>query len=129
MVMCSKCRKRIAVVFVAKVENGNKVTEGLCMKCAKELGIPVETMLGNVMDKMGIPPEMIENMESMEGDINDYLTQIDVLMLAPHYAVELDKFTKLAAPHNVKVAVIPKDVYGMLDGAKLIEIATGLVTE
>ena len=75
MVMCSKCRKRIAVVFVAKVENGNKVTEGLCMKCAKELGIPVETMLGNVMDKMGIPPEMIENMESMEGDINDYLTQ------------------------------------------------------
>ena len=32
-------------------------------------------MLGNVMDKMGIPPEMIENMESMEGDINDYLTQ------------------------------------------------------
>ena len=75
MVMCSKCRKRIAVVFVAKIENGNKVTEGLCMKCAKELGIPVETMLGNVMDKMGIPPEMIENMESMEGDINDYLTQ------------------------------------------------------
>ncbi len=75
MVMCSKCRKRIAVVFVAKVENGNKVTEGLCMKCAKELGIPVETMLGNVMDKMGIPPEMLENMESMEGDINDYIMQ------------------------------------------------------
>ena len=75
MVMCSKCRQRIAVVFVAKVENGNKVTEGLCMKCAKELGIPVETMLGNVMDKMGIPPEMIENMESMEGDINDYILQ------------------------------------------------------
>ena len=75
MVMCSKCRKRIAVVFVAKVENGNKVTEGLCMRCAKELGIPVETMLGNVMDKMGIPPEMIENMENMEGDINEYLEE------------------------------------------------------
>ena len=64
-----------------------------------------------------------------ESQVNDYLSQIDVLMLAPHYAVELDKFTKLAAPHNVKVAVIPKDVYGMLDGAKLIEIATGLVNE
>ena len=72
MVMCSKCRKRVAVVFVAKVENGNKVTEGLCMKCAKELGIPVESMLGNVMDKMGIPPEMLEN---MEGDINSYLEE------------------------------------------------------
>ena len=65
----------MAVVFVAKVENGNKVTEGLCIKCAKELGIPVETMLGNVMDKMGLPPEMIENMESMEGEINDYLSE------------------------------------------------------
>ncbi len=72
MVMCSKCRKRVAVVFVAKVENGNKVTEGLCMKCAKELGIPVETMLGNVMDKMGIPAEMLEN---MEGDMNSYLEE------------------------------------------------------
>ena len=60
MVMCSKCRKRVAVVFVAKVENGNKVTEGLCMKCAKELGIPVESMLGNIMDKFGIPAEMLE---------------------------------------------------------------------
>ncbi len=75
MTMCSKCRKRVAVVFVAKVENGNRVTEGLCIKCAKELGIPVETMLGNVMDKMGLPPEMIENMESMEGEINDYLSE------------------------------------------------------
>ncbi|MBE6531092.1 MAG: ATP-dependent Clp protease ATP-binding subunit [Ruminococcaceae bacterium] len=75
MVMCSKCHKRVAVVFVAKVENGNKVTEGLCMKCAKELGIPVETMLGNVMDKMGIPAEMLQDMEGMEGDINEYLQE------------------------------------------------------
>ena len=72
MTMCSKCRKRVAVVFVAKVENGNKVTEGLCMKCAKELGIPVETMLGNAMEKMGIPSELLEN---MEGDINSYLEE------------------------------------------------------
>ena len=72
MVMCSKCHKRVAVVFVAKVENGNKINEGLCMKCAKELGIPVETMLGNVMDKFGIPAEMLEN---MEGDINSYFEE------------------------------------------------------
>ena len=61
---------------MAKVENGNKVTEGLCMKCAKELGIPVETMLGNVMDKMGIPTEMLEN---MEGDMNSYLEENGLL--------------------------------------------------
>ena len=43
MVMCSKCHKRVAVVFATKLENGNKVSEGLCLKCAKTLGIPVDT--------------------------------------------------------------------------------------
>ena len=42
MVMCSKCHKRVAVVFVNKLENGNKLSEGLCIKCARELGIPEE---------------------------------------------------------------------------------------
>ena len=50
MVMCSKCRKRVAVVFVTKLENGNKVNEGLCIKCAKDLGVPIDNMLGNVME-------------------------------------------------------------------------------
>ena len=62
-----------------------------------------------------------------ESQANDYLSQIDVLMLAPHYEVELEKFTKLAEPHGVKVAVIAKDVYGMLDGERLIEAATDLL--
>ena len=70
MVMCSKCHKRVAVVFVTKIENGNKVTEGLCIKCAKELGVPVDNMLGNVMDKFGITPEQLENMEN---EVNDMI--------------------------------------------------------
>ncbi len=61
--MCSKCRKRVAVVFVTKLENGNKVSEGLCIKCAKELGVPVDNMLGDVMNKFGISPEQLESME------------------------------------------------------------------
>jgi formylglycine-generating enzyme required for sulfatase activity len=48
--MCSKCHKRVAVVFVTKLENGNKVNEGLCIKCAKDLGVPIDNMLGNVME-------------------------------------------------------------------------------
>ncbi|MBR6232269.1 MAG: PTS sugar transporter subunit IIB [Erysipelotrichaceae bacterium] len=62
-----------------------------------------------------------------ESQVNDYLSQIDVLMLAPHYEVELPKFQKLAEPHGFKVAVIAKDVYGMLDGERLIEAATDLL--
>ncbi|MBE6667104.1 MAG: ATP-dependent Clp protease ATP-binding subunit [Ruminococcaceae bacterium] len=72
MVMCSKCHKRVAVVFVNKLENGNKLSEGLCIKCAKELGIPVDNMLGNMMSQMGISPEQLENMED---DINNFINE------------------------------------------------------
>ncbi len=63
MVMCSKCHKRVAVVFVTKIENGNKVSDGLCIKCAKEMGVPVDNMLGNVMNQFGISSDDLESME------------------------------------------------------------------
>ena len=62
----------MAVVFVNKLENGNKISEGLCIKCAKELGIPVDNMLGNMMSQMGISPEQLENMED---DINSFINE------------------------------------------------------
>ena len=63
MVMCSKCHKRVAVVFVTKIENGNKLSEGLCIRCAKEMGVPVDNMLGNVMNQFGISADELESME------------------------------------------------------------------
>ena len=63
MVMCSKCHKRVATVFVTKVENGQRKTEGLCIRCANELGLPTEQMMGNVMGKLGITPDQMENLE------------------------------------------------------------------
>ena len=38
--ICSKCKKRPAVVFVQRMENGQPVSEGLCWVCAKEAGLP-----------------------------------------------------------------------------------------
>ena len=67
MVMCSKCHKRVAVVFVTKLENGNKSNEGLCLKCAKELGVPIDNMLGDVMNQFGMTPEQLESMEDEFG--------------------------------------------------------------
>ena len=67
MVMCSQCHKRVAVIFVTKMENGEKTTQGLCMKCAKELGVPVDNIVGNVMDQLGVTPDQLENMESELG--------------------------------------------------------------
>ncbi len=63
MVMCSRCHKRVATVFVTKVENGERKTEGFCIKCAGELGLPTDQMMGNVMGKLGITPEQLENVE------------------------------------------------------------------
>ena len=71
--MCSKCHKRVAVVFVTKLENGNKVSEGLCITCAKELGVPVDNMLGNVMNQLGITPDQLEDMEN---EVNGFLVQM-----------------------------------------------------
>ena len=67
MVMCSRCHKRVAVVFVTKLENGNKINEGLCMKCAKDLGVPIDNMLGDVMSQLGLSPEQMEAMENEFG--------------------------------------------------------------
>ncbi len=60
------------MVFVNKMENGNKNSEGLCIKCAKELGIPIDNMLGNMMSQMGISAEQLENMEE---DMNNFINE------------------------------------------------------
>ena len=75
MVMCSKCHKRVATVFVTKVENGERKTEGLCMKCAKELGFPTDQVMGNVMGKLGISPDQLE---SMEEEISGLMQSMDL---------------------------------------------------
>lgn len=61
MKMCSKCKKRPAVVFMSNPLNPNGETEGLCLMCAKELGIkPVDDMLKS----MNISDEDIEQMSN-----------------------------------------------------------------
>ena len=72
MTMCSQCHKRVAVVFMTRVENGEKTTRGFCMKCAKELGVPIDNIVGNVIDQLGISPEQLE---SAENDLGEMLGQ------------------------------------------------------
>ena len=57
--LCSRCHKKVAVIFIQKMEGGTTKSEGLCLKCAKEMGIkPVEDM----MQKMGISDEDLEGL-------------------------------------------------------------------
>ncbi|MDE7281061.1 MAG: AAA family ATPase, partial [Ruminiclostridium sp.] len=61
--MCSRCQKRPAVVFITSVQGENKRNEGLCLKCAKELNIP---QVSEYISQLGIPEEMIE------GDLDEF---------------------------------------------------------
>ncbi len=55
------------MIFVTKVENGQKTSEGLCIVCAKEVGLPIENMMGGALDKLGLTPEQLAGMsEEME---------------------------------------------------------------
>lgn len=66
MKLCSKCKKRPAVVFVSDAMNPNAEPNGLCLVCAKELGIkPIDDML----KKMNISDEDIEQMSEQFMDL------------------------------------------------------------
>ena len=62
MKLCSRCKKNIAVVFLTKIENGEVVNDGLCLKCARQLGI---RQVQDVMDNMGITDDDLDNIEAM----------------------------------------------------------------
>ena len=56
MLLCTRCKKRPAVVFVSNGMDSQN-PQGLCLVCAKELGIkPVN----DIMEKMGITDEELE---------------------------------------------------------------------
>ncbi|MBC8569229.1 ATP-dependent Clp protease ATP-binding subunit [Zongyangia hominis] len=64
--LCSRCKRRPAVVYMTRLENGETINEGLCLVCAKELGLkPVDDM----MKQMGISDEDLEDMSSQLMDI------------------------------------------------------------
>ena len=59
MPICARCKKNMAVVFITKLENGRSVNEGLCLKCAKELGIKPVT---DLLDKFGLKDEDLDGL-------------------------------------------------------------------
>ena len=65
--LCSRCKQRVAVVFVSKIENGQPVNEGYCLQCARELGIP---QVQEMIDKLGISDE---DLESLSGQMSELL--------------------------------------------------------
>jgi len=69
--LCAKCKKNIAVVYVTKLDQlGNQVNEGYCLSCAKELNLgPINEMIS----KMGINPE---ELDSLNTDMKNMLEEM-----------------------------------------------------
>ncbi|MCF2664767.1 ATP-dependent Clp protease ATP-binding subunit [Oscillibacter valericigenes] len=57
--LCSRCKKNVAVVFISKMDGDRTINEGLCLKCAKDLGLP---QVNDMMKRMGISDEDLETL-------------------------------------------------------------------
>ena len=73
--LCTRCKKNVAVVFISKLEDGNTVNEGLCLKCAKELGLP---QVNDMMRRMGISDEELEVFFTVLDKINKNMERNDI---------------------------------------------------
>ena len=60
----------MAVVFVTKIEDGESKNEGLCLKCARELGIP---QVDSILSSMGVSGDDLDNMED---ELSGFLSQM-----------------------------------------------------
>lgn len=71
MQRCARCKKRPAVVFITRMDNNETINEGLCLICARELGIkPVD----DILKKMGMSDEDVEGVSS---DVEGMLAAVD----------------------------------------------------
>lgn len=65
-ILCSRCKKNPAMIFITRVDGDKSTPEGLCLKCAMEMNIgPIKQM----MDSMGISDEDIENASEQLGSL------------------------------------------------------------
>ena len=110
MPMCSRCKKNIAVVFITKIEGPDKTTqEGLCLKCARELGVKP---LDNIMEQMGITED---DLEALSGEISSLSDLNDLVAAgadgsdddAPHETDPLSNPPAPSSPHQPQSPLRP----------------------
>lgn len=66
MKLCSICKKNVAVMLTTKIENGKTEITGICMECAKKMGLPV---IDQLIGQMNMKPEEIENITNQMNSI------------------------------------------------------------
>ena len=58
--LCCKCKKRPAVLFMSRFDGKETINEGYCLKCASELGLP---QVKSMMDSLGITQADLDNLD------------------------------------------------------------------
>ena len=77
--LCVRCKKRTAVVFVQRMENGKPIQEGYCLTCAREMHIqPVD----DLMKRFGVSDQDLENMEERMSSFLEEAAQNGAMMPA-----------------------------------------------
>ncbi len=88
---------------MTRLENGNSVSEGFCITCAKELGVPVDDMIGDLTKKLGLSQDQLEGLEQDLGELGLTPTENDDLEDGGAPAIDLPQLFKdipFPAPQN-----------------------------
>lgn len=76
--LCKRCNKRMAVVFVSRMDKEGQVNEGYCLKCAKDLGIQ---QVDQIIKNMGLTDEdldaMSDEMETLQQQLGLFPQEAD----------------------------------------------------
>ena len=75
--LCSRCKKNVAVVFISRMDGDKTTNEGLCLKCAKDLGLP---QVDDMMKRMGISDE---DLETLSHEMMQAMSGVENLMDLP----------------------------------------------
>lgn len=70
--------------------------------------------------------EEVSVLARSESELEDYVENVDVVLIGPHLKYMEEEITKKASKHDVKVAMIDQLIYGTLDGAKALDLAKNL---
>lgn len=73
MKLCSRCHKNPAVIYIAKIEGDKTTNEGLCLSCAKTLGI---APLNNMIEQMGLSDDDIDSLNSQMADFAENMGEL-----------------------------------------------------
>ncbi len=97
--VCIRCQKRPAIIFIQRMVDGQMKQEGYCLHCARELHIkPVD----DLMKQFGMSDQDLDNMEnrmeSMMEEMGDSNPLSMMMNMATAARMPPDRWTKILSP-------------------------------